>query len=553
MPARIRDLNQIDINVTTRFSEGYPGTDIDEEERYGNFYFAIDSYLHDVDDRMNLENDSLFIDDNGDGRNDTYDGINDSSGTIYGRQVSQFRGITKKWAIMIWYHKPLSYETSGGIYLLPGGGTVNIDGQNYLVKVKTEKASIKKFSYISFVMDRTTVQMASAGRQPRIRYKEFLNYVLSNNFRNALNNLKSQAQIALNRINSGSGVPHDGAGPFQWFGQGSQERLNDLIAMVPPTQDYVLSDLNVGVEVSANPDTPGTANTPHPVAIEFDELSFNINGNVSGYTPGFTGTGNTSPASAAAQAPVVANSIPAAPQNTSSNCRGTGRSTDQYGLNGDGICLTNGGGHVEMPIEALSYLCGFGVASACQEFRERTGQDRGTDNCVDNAPFGDGWGWNGVSACRVASDGGGNGGTTSTGGCPDTDPVGDGWGWNGTSSCRVGSASIDDNTGSSSSSADCEDTAPVGDGWGWNGTSSCRVGSGAAYISTTGEKPNSNGTKEDRCVDTEPVGDGWGTDTMLGVECELPSAASNQVESPCIDTAPAGDGWGWNGVSSCRL
>ena len=100
-------------------------------------------------------------------------------------------------------------------------------------------------------------------------------------------------------------------------------------------------------------------------------------------------------------------------------------------------------------------------------------------DCVDTAPYGDGWGWNGSEGCRIGEDNSGSdngGGVSTSGNCVDTAPYGDGWGWNGTSSCRIGGDnSGNNNGGGASGSSNCVDTAPVGDGWGWDGTSSCRI------------------------------------------------------------------------------
>jgi len=63
--------------------------------------------------------------------------------------------------------------------------------------------------------------------------------------------------------------------------------------------------------------------------------------------------------------------------------------------------------------------------------------------------------------------------------CVDTD--GDGWGWDGVSSCRISDYSDID-------PAECVDTD--GDGWGWNGVESCRMEAGPqglTYLITTGE------------------------------------------------------------------
>lgn len=117
--------------------------------------------------------------------------------------------------------------------------------------------------------------------------------------------------------------------------------------------------------------------------------------------------------------------------------------------------------------------------------------------------------------------------------CIDSD--GDGWGWNGVSSCRIAevgrSAPVQiDNASTkdlnpnvfSAAAADCIDTD--GDGWGWNGVSSCRI--------VAGERASS-----------AQIGD---ADVN-----SLNSSVLNTPAADCIDTD--GDGWGWDGVSSCRV
>ncbi len=61
----------------------------------------------------------------------------------------------------------------------------------------------------------------------------------------------------------------------------------------------------------------------------------------------------------------------------------------------------------------------------------------------------------------------------ATGLCVDSAPVGDGWGWDGTKSCRLPIASVP--VGAGPVPGPCVDSAPVGDGWGWDGTKSCRL------------------------------------------------------------------------------
>lgn len=153
-------------------------------------------------------------------------------------------------------------------------------------------------------------------------------------------------------------------------------------------------------------------------------------------------------------------------------------------------------------------------------------------DCVDTSPVGDGWGWNGVESCRVASTGNDQ---PMAGMCEDTPPVGDGWGWNGVESCRVGGSdnnadnngndsSNDDTDATGNSDAECVDTAPVGDGWGWDGSMSCRVDANDGGNDTGGD-----------------TGDDTNDDT------------GNNDDAFCEDTDPVGDGWGWNGSASCRV
>lgn len=68
--------------------------------------------------------------------------------------------------------------------------------------------------------------------------------------------------------------------------------------------------------------------------------------------------------------------------------------------------------------------------------------------CIDSD--GDGYGWDGIRTCSVASA------------CIDED--GDGWGWDGVGSCRVGEIPV----------VECFDAD--GDGWGWDGLDTCVVG-----------------------------------------------------------------------------
>ena len=58
--------------------------------------------------------------------------------------------------------------------------------------------------------------------------------------------------------------------------------------------------------------------------------------------------------------------------------------------------------------------------------------------CIDTAPVGDGWGWDGSAPCRIVSE---DSPTVLPQGtnvlCVDTPPLGDGWGWNGWAACQL--------------------------------------------------------------------------------------------------------------------
>ena len=64
--------------------------------------------------------------------------------------------------------------------------------------------------------------------------------------------------------------------------------------------------------------------------------------------------------------------------------------------------------------------------------------------CIDTAPIGDGWGWDGTDSCRILNDDELGFGQCDVhynnlpiGECVDVFPVGDGWGWNGVYSCEI--------------------------------------------------------------------------------------------------------------------
>jgi len=74
-------------------------------------------------------------------------------------------------------------------------------------------------------------------------------------------------------------------------------------------------------------------------------------------------------------------------------------------------------------------------------------QDLASTNivCIDTAPAGDGWGWNGSEPCRITGD---DSPTVLPQGadavCIDTPPLDDGWGWNGWAACRLAGDEITD-------------------------------------------------------------------------------------------------------------
>jgi endoglucanase len=230
--------------------------------------------------------------------------------------------------------------------------------------------------------------------------------------------------------------------------------------------------------------------------------------------------------------------------------------------------------------------------------------------CVD--PDGDGWGWNGVSSCRIDAirtpDVQEPVETIAIDPEPDSscvDPDGDGWGWNGISSCRVsakqtsteeGDLKIPEHTADPVTSCHSQDSAstcvatespastqpqisdnnttpviteascldPDGDGWGWNGVASCRVTSIVSRdpVAIT-DSIETTAHTDLLCVDSD--GDGWGwngvascntndssntsnANTAVPVE-DAESVVSSDNTTACID--PDGDGWGWDGYQSC--
>ncbi len=300
LPARVRNLTDIDVHINLNFEGG--SQDVDANNRYGNYFFAIDSYFHDVDDIHNLSHPSL---------KGSLNAINDSSGDILGTDMSSLPATTKKWAMMIWYHTPPFYETSGG-QPLNNGNTVVIDGREFYVKYKVEVASQKKFKYVAFIMKRSTEELTAGGKQPIVRFKKFTDFLINGSFQELLNR------------------------------EGALEDIDGQYRIIKaPSASYVLSDINVGVEASTNPDT-SLDTTPRPVAINFKELYFHVHGKGEfgfksvtnkGEVP--TNDNNHSSLDPEEMNPKVGAGTPALPLCTSNNGKGNlGRNGNYYNNNG---------------------------------------------------------------------------------------------------------------------------------------------------------------------------------------------------------------------------
>ena len=236
IPSRVTNLPNIDIHIETEFEGG--SDDVPPKDKYGSFFFAIDSYFHDIDNADNLSSPALL---------GSLNGINDSRGKIFNVSMDDLPATTKKWAMMIWYHKPPYYESSGGI-ALNNNKTLLIDGQAYFVKYKVETASAKNFRYISFIMDRSTPELYSIKEQPVIRYKAFADFM----------------------TNGGLQALLDEKGPL--LDIDGETRTIDA-----PTPNYVVSDINLGVETLANPDTSEDMSS-RPVHVNFSKLYFDVEG-----------------------------------------------------------------------------------------------------------------------------------------------------------------------------------------------------------------------------------------------------------------------------------
>ncbi len=234
LPVKVADMPEIDIHVDVEFSGGSDA--VTEKDKYGNYFFAVDSYFHDIGNSNYVFNNSFV---------NSLNAINDSSGEIYGTKMSSLKDTTKRWAMMIWYHKSAYFETSGGIKL-NNNQPVVIDGAEYFVRYKIETASNKKFKYISFVKNRESTEFAKGGIQPVIRYKRFVDFLTDGKLQQLL----------------------DAAGNLEDV-DGVRKRI------IAPSKQMVLSDVNLGVEILSNPDTESDR-TPRPVTLDFKKLYFHV-------------------------------------------------------------------------------------------------------------------------------------------------------------------------------------------------------------------------------------------------------------------------------------
>ncbi len=380
LPVRVSEMPEIDIHVDLQFAGG--SNQVAPKDKYGNYFFAIDSYYHDIDTAHYMANNALV---------GSVNGINDSSGRIYNTDMRDLPETTKRWATMVWYHKPVYYASSGGYEL---SANEIIDGRSYTVKYKVENASDKLFKYISFIMNRETTELTNGGKQPVVRYKRFAEFLTD-----------GRLQVLLDQ--------HVG-----------QIKDTDGVArrIIAPSTRMVLSDVNVGVEVLSNPDTR-TNTTPAPVEINFNELYFEVSGKGSfGYKSGQASTPAQTPVPVPAPIPVP---IPdpivvedpkevEAPVVTEGKCIDTGKIGDGWGWNYETLksCRVN----VET-VEESKPAKDRGIASV-------------NDDCVDTGKIGDGWGWNykTLKSCKIVNSNS-NKKSNDNQNCVDTGVKGDGWGW----------------------------------------------------------------------------------------------------------------------------
>lgn len=228
LPVALKDLPKLDIVVDYEMmSEFHPDSQIAQtKDVYGNYFMAVDSYLHD------LSKGSRGI--------KTIDGINDTSGSIYNQPMRGLPNTTKEWAIMIWLAKSPYFETSGGKEI----GRTNIEGHEYIIKYKIETASDKKFKYISFTrnVDATTINEQTG----TINYNAFANFFVSD--------------IMTQLIREANVKDIDGSNLTEG-----------------PNENLVLSDVNFGLELLSNPDMPNSQKD-YPMSCEFKELCFKVEG-----------------------------------------------------------------------------------------------------------------------------------------------------------------------------------------------------------------------------------------------------------------------------------
>ena len=104
-----------------------------------------------------------------------------------------------------------------------------------------------RFKYIAFIEDRNIEDFIQGGKQSVVRYKRFSEFLVTR----------------LQEYLDASGPLPDVDGVFR--------------IIKAPSSNLVLSDVNIGVETSANPDTT-TDMAPAPVRVDFRQLYFNVQG-----------------------------------------------------------------------------------------------------------------------------------------------------------------------------------------------------------------------------------------------------------------------------------
>lgn len=242
LPDVVSIISDLTIRVKYKMKGGLDGLVdgvIDENQKFGSFFLAVDSYLHDVDDETKVAVPELV---------ERISGINDTSGSIYGQQMNDLPKSTKDWAVMIWLAKSPFYETSGGTEI----GNIFLDDAEYIVKYKVETAGGKKFKYLSFTRN-IEAKDAFEG-DVEIDYIAFSDFYTSN---------------AMQKM-------FEDAGPLL-----DVDGVKKIIDS--PHSELVLSDVNFGIETLCNPDTPETKDNKFPVSCEFEELSFKTENGTFGF------------------------------------------------------------------------------------------------------------------------------------------------------------------------------------------------------------------------------------------------------------------------------